>query len=492
MLKLYNTLTRSVGEFTPAEPPSVGLYSCGPTVYDFAHIGNLRTYLFADILKRTLTYNGYRVKHVMNITDVGHLASDADTGEDKMEKGSRREGKTVWDIAVFYTNAFKRDLALLNIKEPDIWCKATDHIAQQIRQIEQIDKNGFAYRTSSGIYFDTGKLADYGKLARLDLKGLDAGARIELDGEKRNPTDFALWKYSYPSGRPFDPKQDDPAARRQMEWSSPWGLGFPGWHIECSAMATHYLGQPFDIHTGGEDHIPVHHTNEIAQAEAASGSPLAHWWLHGAFLVVPEGKMAKSKNNFLTLQTLIDRGFDPCAYRYFTFSAHYRKPLTFTWEALRAAQIAFHKLRMISLASRESEDAAHKDILPNESAPQSSNTWRERFYGAVNDDLNMPQALAVIWELARSSLLSNEKNILFSEFDQILGLGLSQPHPHGITPEIPDEIKKLAEERNRARQEKNFEYADMLRLQIEQHGYSIRDMQDGYEITSSKINKTPL
>ncbi len=313
-LQLFDTYTRRLRDFEPLHPPQVGLYTCGPTVYDYAHIGNLRTYVFEDILRRVLDFNGYAVKHVMNITDVGHLVSDADTGDDKMEKGSQRTGKSAWAIAQLYTAAFRGDLRRLNIVEPTIWCKATDHIPEQIDLIRCIETKGYTYRTSDGIYFDTSKLSDYGYLARLDVAGLQAGARIDL-GEKRHVTDFALWKFS-----PSDQK-------RQMEWDSPWGLGFPGWHIECSAMSTKYLGVFFDIHCGGEDHISVHHPNEIAQTQACYGTHLANFWLHGYFLQLDDAKMAKSAGDFLRLQTLIDRGYDPVAYRWFCLNAHYRAKL---------------------------------------------------------------------------------------------------------------------------------------------------------------------
>jgi cysteinyl-tRNA synthetase len=310
-LRLYDTYSRSLREFVPLNPPEVGLYTCGPTVYDYAHIGNLRTYLFEDILRRVLLFNGYAVKHVMNITDVGHLVSDGDTGEDKMERGSRRTGKSAWEIAAFYTEAFQADLERLNILPPTVWCRATDYIAEQIATIQCIEANGFTYRTSDGIYFDTSKLPDYGYLARLDIAGLQAGARVDM-GEKRNPTDFALWKFSPPD------------EQRQMEWESPWGIGFPGWHIECSAMSTKFLGSFFDIHCGGEDHISVHHTNEIAQTQACEGTHLANFWLHGTFLQIDEAKMSKSSGEFLRLQSLLDRNIDPLVYRFFCLGAHYR------------------------------------------------------------------------------------------------------------------------------------------------------------------------
>ncbi|MEZ4618415.1 MAG: cysteine--tRNA ligase [Caldilineaceae bacterium] len=324
-LRLYDTYSRSLRDFAPLSPEEVGLYTCGPTVYDYAHIGNLRTYLFEDILRRVLEFNGYKVKHVMNITDVGHLVSDADSGEDKMEKGSRRTGKTAWEIAEFYTQAFQEDLRRLNILEPTIWCRATDYIPEQIEMIGCIEANGYAYTTSDGVYFDTAKLDDYGYLARLKIEGLQAGMRVDM-GEKRNPTDFALWKFS--------PKDQT----RQMEWESPWGVGFPGWHIECSAMSAKFLGNLFDIHCGGEDHIPVHHTNEIAQTEACHGTHLANFWLHGYFLQLDDAKMAKSAGGFLRVQTLLDRGYEPLVYRFFCLSGHYRAKLNFTWESLDGAK----------------------------------------------------------------------------------------------------------------------------------------------------------
>src|SRR3989339_1773559 len=327
-LYLYNTLTRRIEEFKSIKKNNVGLYTCGPTVYNFAHIGNLRTYVFEDILKRALAYNDYKVKHVMNITDVGHLTDDADEGEDKMEKGSAREGKTAWELAEFYTHAFRLDMEQLNIIKPSIWCRATDHIKEQINLIKKLEKKGFTYATSDGIYFDTTKLADYGKLANLQNQELKAGARVDL-GEKRNAHDFALWKWSERSER--HPEGDQPKSKRQMEWPAPFGagqgqtrMGFPGWHIECSAMSAKYLGQPFDIHCGGIDHVPVHHTNEIAQSEAAYDKPMANYWLHNEFINVGEGaKMAKSGDNFLTLALLKEKNIDPLAYRYLLLQTHY-------------------------------------------------------------------------------------------------------------------------------------------------------------------------
>ncbi|HWR92673.1 MAG TPA: cysteine--tRNA ligase, partial [Desulfobacterales bacterium] len=319
-LHLYNTLTRQKEEFTPIRPGEVGLYTCGPTVYNFAHIGNLRTYLFEDVLKRVLIFNGYAVRHVMNITDVGHLTGDRDMGEDKMESGSRREGKTAWDIAEFYTQAFKQDIAQLNILEPTLWCKATDSIPEQIGLVRILEDKGFTYRTSDGIYFDTARFPGYARLSSQNLEALQEGARVEKNPEKRSATDFALWKFS------------PPGSRRQMEWESPWGIGFPGWHIECSAMSMKYLGDQLDIHCGGIDHIDIHHTNEIAQSEAATGRKFFNFWMHGAFLNIQGGKkMAKSEENFLTLENALNRrGIPPLAYRFAAFLTHYRKPMEYS------------------------------------------------------------------------------------------------------------------------------------------------------------------
>jgi cysteinyl-tRNA synthetase len=459
MLRLYDTYTRTLRDFAPLHPPEVGLYTCGPTVYDYAHIGNLRTYIFEDILRRVLEFNGYQVKHVMNITDVGHLASDADTGEDKMEKGARRTGKTAWQIAEFYATAFQDDLRHLNIEEPTIWCRATDYIPEQIELIRCIEQNGFTYRTADGIYFDTVKLPDYGHLARLDIAGLQAGARVEM-GEKRHPTDFALWKLSPPAtkGRP----------QRQMEWESPWGVGFPGWHIECSAMSAKFLGPFFDIHCGGEDHIAVHHTNEIAQTEACYDTHLANFWLHGAFLQFDEAKMSKSAGEFLRLQTLIDRGYDPLAYRFFCLGGHYRTKLNFTWESLDGAATALQRLRTV----------AHSWGQPG----AVDEATIDRFAAQINDDLNMPRAVAVAWELVRSDLTSATKKATLLEMDRVLGLGLAAWQPAEAV--VPEEILQLAQQRQSARQQKRWADADALRSAIQTAGYEIEDTPQGPRVTA--------
>ena len=388
-LRLYDNFSRSLREFAPlAQEGPVGLYTCGPTVYDFQHIGNYRTFMFEDTLKRVLRWNGYRVVHVMNITDVGHLTSDADTGEDKMEKGARRTGRTAWEIAALYTRAFQDDIATLNIEPPDVLPRATDHIPEQIEFIADLERRGFTYRTADGIYFDTSRQPDYGYLARLDRAGLEGGKRVEL-GDKRNATDFALWKFSPPD------------STRQMEWDSPWGKGFPGWHIECSAMAQKYLGDYFDIHCGGEDHIPVHHTNEIAQTEARVGTRLANFWMHGYFLVQNDAKMAKSAGEFLRVAALVDRGYDPLAFRYLCLTGHYRTQLNFTWEALDAAATGLARMRTtLHALATDASAVADADALA-------------QFATHVNDDLNTPRALALAWDVLRGDLPAGVKRATF-------------------------------------------------------------------------------
>jgi len=455
-LTLYDNYARELRAFAPLHPQGeVGLYTCGPTVYDYQHIGNFRTFLFEDVLKRVLEWNGFSVRHVMNITDVGHLTSDADTGEDKMEKGARRTGKTAWEIAQLYTDAFLVDMALLNIEPPAVLCRATDHIGEQIDFIADIEKNGFAYRTTDGIYFDTAKQKDYGYLARLDVKGLEAGKRVEV-GEKRHATDFALWKFS------------PPGERRQMEWDSPWGRGFPGWHIECSAMAQKYLGDYFDIHCGGEDHIPVHHTNEIAQTEARVGTRLANFWLHGYFLLLNDAKMAKSAGEFLRLASLVDRGYDPLAYRYLCLTAHYRGQMNFTWDALDAAATALDRMRNGIHALREAGTAPADAALV------------ERFTDEVNDDLNLARALAIAWEALRGNLPPAVKRATLLEFDRVLGLGLAAWVPRADP--VPDDVQAIADARLAARREKNWAEADRLRGELHAAGWEMEDRAEGYTL----------
>lgn len=450
MIQLYNTLTRKKEEFKPIHAKKVGLYTCGPTVYDYPHIGNLRSYLFGDILKRVLKHDGYVVDHVMNITDVGHLTSDEDSGEDKMEKGAKREHKTVWQIADMYANVFKENLKELNILPPTHWVKATDHIKEQIELIERLEAKGFTYTISDGVYFDTSKFPHYPDFAHLNMQAQKEGARVEVNVEKKNPTDFALWKFS--------PKNE----QRQMEWPSPWGKGFPGWHIECSAMSMKYLGETFDIHTGGVDHIPVHHTNEIAQSEAATGKPLAHYWMHNEFLLLSgDKKMAKSAGNFVTLETMIEKGIEPLAYRYFTLSASYRSKLTFSWEALESAQATVQKLRGI--------------VSPMKLGKKGCDTFEKKFFDALNDDLNTPQALAVMWEMIKSTEPDDAKRASINLFDEILGLGLAKLKEK----KIPKDILSLKDEHDEARKQKNYQLADETRKELEQKGFPIDDTANG-------------
>jgi cysteinyl-tRNA synthetase len=459
-LQLYDNFTRTLRAFAPLQPDGeVGLYTCGPTVYDYQHIGNFRTFLFEDILKRVLEWNGYRVRHVMNITDVGHLTSDADTGEDKMEKGARRTGKSAWDIAQMYTASFIEDMRALNIEDPTILCRATDHIPEQIAFIADIERNGYAYRTSDGVYFDTSKQPDYGYLARLDVKGLEAGKRVDL-GEKRNPTDFALWKFSPPGGE------------RQMEWDSPWGRGFPGWHIECSAMAQKYLGDYFDIHCGGEDHIPVHHTNEIAQTEARVGTRLANFWLHGYFLLLGDAKMAKSAGEFLRVASLAERGYDPLAYRYLCLTGHYRGQLNFTWDALDAAATALERMR----------NGVHALRTAAEGSPpaQPDPALLERFTADINDDLNVPRALAVAWEALRGDLPGAVRAATLEAFDRVFGLGLATWVPRVEV--VPEAVKALADARAAARAAKNWAEADRLRTELHTAGWEMEDGAGGFAL----------
>ncbi len=455
---LTNTMSRRKEVFKPLREGEVGIYTCGLTVYNFAHIGNLRAYVFADTLKRMFLFNGYKVNHVMNITDVGHLTGDEDEGEDKMEAGARREGKTVWEIVDFYTKAFFNDLKRLRIIFPTVTCRATRHVDDMIDMIRKIESNGYTYVAGGNVYFDTSKLPDYGKLARLKLDEDKMRSRVESDPYKRNPFDFVLWftRYKYDS--------------HAMQWDSPWGRGFPGWHIECSAMSSKYLGERFDIHTGGIDHIPIHHTNEIAQSEAAFGHEWVNYWLHSEFLVIGEGeKMSKSLGNFITLQTLIDKGYDPAEYRYYLLGAHYKKQLAFTLEALDGAKSAMKRLatKIGELKGSEAPVSKLNSVLLNE------------FHEAINDDLNTPRALAVLWKVVDSEdLRPGEKLSLINEFDRVLGLGLSEIE----TEVIPEEVEELANQRDQARRGKDWKKADELRKLISKKGYEVLDERDGYKI----------
>ena len=456
MIKLYNTLTRKKEIFKPLKNKKVGLYTCGPTVYWFAHIGNLRTYIFEDILKRVLIYNGYKVKHVMNITDVGHLVSDQDVGEDKILIAAKREKKSAREIARFYERAFKRDLKRLNILEPDVWIRATETIKDQIELIKILEKKGFTYVIEDGVYFDSSKLKKYGRLWPREMKILP-GARVEMVPGKKNPTDFALWKFA--------------KERKEMIWNSPWGKGFPGWHTECVVMSTKELGIPFDIHCGGVDHILIHHTNEIAQAEAAFGKIFARYWLHGEFLLVEGKKMAKSLGNIYTLEDLIKRGFNPLSYRYFCLGAHYRSKLNFTFEGLRASQNAldnlYEKVREMKSGKKERKLGSRgKD-------------YQRKFLEFINDDLNLPKALALMWNLIGDKKISDqEKYELLLDFDRVFGLNLEKVKKL----RIPKEIKKLVEIRENYRKRGDFKKADEIRMKIKELGYWVEDTREGPKI----------
>ncbi|ROR97919.1 cysteinyl-tRNA synthetase [Sinobacterium caligoides] len=449
-LVLFDTMKRELTPFYSIDGNTVGLYACGPTVYDYAHAGNLRTYLFVDVLKRVLELNGYEVKHVMNITDVGHLVSDGDSGEDKMEKGARQQKKSAWEIASFFEQHFFIDMDRLNISKPSITCRATEHIKEQIEFIQSLEEKGFIYQTSDGIYFDTEKLPDYGQLARLDKQGLRAGARIEM-AEKRHQTDFALWKFSGDNDR-------------QMEWQSPWGVGFPGWHIECSAMAEKYLGERFDIHVGGEDHIPVHHTNEIAQCQAKNGHIQANFWLHGYFLQLNREKISKSGVS-LRLDSLIEQGYDPLAYRYLTLTSHYRSHLNFTWEALKGAQKALQRLRK------------KVSVLPDGGSIDSD--YQAEFIAFINQDMNMPRALALVWKLFDSDLAPADKKSTLLFFDRIFALDINKAE--AVSP--PEQVQALVARRQRLKEQGQYAQADEARAQIHRLGYQLNDTGNGCSIS---------
>ncbi len=458
-LILYNTLTKNKEKFNPLEKNVVKLYSCGPTVYSFAHIGNFRTYIFMDTLRRTLKYNGYELKHVMNITDVGHLESDSDEGEDKMEKAAKKENKDPYEIAQFYMNAFLNDVEKLNIDKPEIITRATDNIEEMIEYVKDILKNGYAYETSKGIYFDISKLDKYPVLSNRKIDEQIAGARVEVDPEKRNPYDFAIWIKA--------------PENHIMKWQSPWGLSYPGWHLECSAMSRRFLGEEFDIHTGGVDHIPTHHENEIAQAKGATGKIPAKTWMHCEFLLVDGGKMSKSLGNVYTISQLEEKGITPLAYKLFCFTAHYRTKLNFTFEGVNSAQKALERLYDGYLKHKNGNEDIDEDTIEK---------YRQTFLSYINDDLNMPAAMSVVWEVARNSKKSNKYANLLLEFDKVLGLDLANAEEHISKieeEEIPEEIKQLIEERKQARDNKDWAKSDKIRDIIIQKGYSIKDTKEG-------------
>ncbi|MBP9719276.1 MAG: cysteine--tRNA ligase [Candidatus Levybacteria bacterium] len=458
MLQIYNTLTRKIEDFKPQNATRVTMYSCGPTVYDYQHIGHMRRYIGDDLLVRILALDGYTVDHVMNLTDVGHLVSDDDAGEDKMEKGAKKFGMSVWDTASKFTQQFFDSTDSLNIIRPNKVLKATDCIKEQIALIETLEQKGFTYKIADGIYFDSSKLSDYGKLTGQKAEELKAGARVEMVEGKKSRTDFALWKLS-----PVDEK-------RQMEWESPWGVGFPGWHIECSAMAMSALGETLDIHTGGIDHIPVHHTNEIAQSEAATGKPFVKYWVHHNFLQVEGQKMSKSLGNFYTVQDVIEKGFDPMALRYLYLQTHYRAEMNFTWDSLKAAQTALDKLKNdVKNCHPERSEGSRFFGKPQ------NDIYRQKFTDALADDMNTPKALAVVWELIKSEENEADKIATIKLFDSVLGLELFQQKDI----KIPEKIRDLVEKRKKYREEKDYKKSDELRDEILGLGYEVLDGENG-------------
>lgn len=457
-LYFYNTLTKKKELFKPIDKSEVRIYSCGPTVYKDATIGNMRTNIFQDVLRRVLKYNGYKIKHVMNITDVGHLVSDGDEGEDKMLKSAREEKKSPLEIAKHYTELFFNDLKSLNIETPEIVCKATEHINEMLEYVRKLMKNGYAYETSTAIYFDVSKLDKYPILTNLDVEKQKAGARVDVDPEKRNPYDFALWIKA--------------PENHLMKWDSEFGPSYPGWHIECSAMGRKYLGEQFDIHTGGIDLIPTHHENEIAQSKGACGKIPANYWMHGEYLLIDGGKMSKSLGNVYLIKDFIERGYDPIIYRLFSYSCHYRNKLNFTWEGIDSAEKSLERLKQGYQNHLQGKDKVEEKILKD---------FEQRFHEAINDDLNMPLAMGIVWEALRYERKSIQIAELLLKFDSVLGLKIGEAQSKDI--ELPQEILDLAEQRRIARENKEWGKSDELRDLIQSKGYEIKDTKDGTVIT---------
>ena len=461
-VKLYNTLTKTKEEFKPIDNKEVKIYTCGPTVYSYAHIGNFRAYIFMDNIRRVLKYNGYDLKHVMNITDVGHLESDADEGEDKMEKAARKENKNPYEIAKYYESMFFRDIERLNIEKPETIARATEHIPEMIEYVQKLIDNGYAYETSRGIYFDISKLDKYPVLSNRNIDDQIAGARVEVDKEKRNPYDFAIWIKA--------------PENHIMKWESPWGLSYPGWHLECSTMGRRFLGEEFDIHTGGVDHIPTHHENEIAQSKGATGKIPAHVWMHCEYLQVDGGKMSKSLGNTYTISQLQEKGISPLAFKLFCFTAHYRNKLNFTFEGAYGAQKALERLYDSYVKNVNGADDVEEDVIKE---------YEEKFLSYINDDMNMPGAMSVVWDIARNTKKSAKFANLLLKFDEVLGLDMKNAEKYLVkfkqndSEELPAEIKKLVEERKNARAEKNWAKSDEIRDKIISLGYSIKDTKDG-------------
>ena len=453
---LYNTLTRNKDKFIPIDEKEIRMYSCGPTVYKDATIGNMRTNIFQDVLRRVLRYNGYKIKHAMNLTDVGHLVSDGDEGEDKMIKSAKEEHKTPYEIADYYTKLFFKDLAMLNIETPEIVCKATDHIKEMLEFVEELVKKDFAYETSTAIYFDISKLDKYPVLSNLNVEEQKAGARVEVDPEKRNPYDFAVWIKA--------------PENHLMKWDSPWGPSYPGWHIECSAMGRKYLGEQFDIHTGGIDLIPTHHENEIAQSKGICGKIPANYWVHGEYLLIDGGKMSKSLGNVYLMKDFIERGYNPIVYRLFSYSCHYRNKLNFTWDGIESASKSLERLKNGYQIHLQGKDEVEDKIVEE---------YEEKFHKAINDDLNMPLAMGTVWEVVRNEKKSPKFAELLLKFDTVLGLEIDKQEEKE---EIPKEILDLVEQRKQARQNKDWAKSDELRDLIQSKGYEIKDSKEGTEV----------
>ncbi len=460
-MKVYNTLTRKKEDFAPIREKLITMYSCGPTVYSYAHIGNLRTYVFMDLIRRTFRYNGWKIKGVMNITDVGHLLDDGDDGEDKMQKAAREQKKTPWEIAEYFASVFFKDIAALNITRPEIIAKATDHIPEMIAFVEGLIEKGYAYEITDGIYFDISKFPSYGQLSGQSIEEKEAGARVEENSEKRHPADFALWK-----------KADK---NHIMQWESPWGMGFPGWHIECSAMSRKYLGETFDLHTGGIDAVPVHHENEIAQNEALAGKKTVNYWMHGEFMLVDGGKMSKSLGNTYTIEQLEKLGYAPLDFRFFCLNAHYRKKLNFTFEGMNGAKTSRERLNNAVLQHKQGAEVTPKETLDK---------YEKAFSDAVNDDLNIPLALGVVFNMMKEPKSKDIYNLAL-KFDAVLGLSLDKAVPTAKEEKIdyPEEIATLIEERKQAKKDKNFPLADEIRAKISDLGYEIKDTREGVVVT---------
>jgi cysteinyl-tRNA synthetase len=469
-IRLYNTMSRKLEEFKPITPNHVGFYNCGPTVYWDPHIGNMRALFNADILKRMFLANGYSVNHVMNFTDVGHLTSDGDTGEDKMEKGAARENITAWEVAEKYIKICLDDMDSLNLIRPTHTPRATDHIKEQIELIKKLEEKGFTYEIpDDGIYYDTSKFPDYGALGGQNLSELKAGARIE-NNNKRNITDFALWKFS--------PKD----TRRQMEWDSPWGVGFPGWHLECSAMSMKYLGDHFDIHTAGQEHIKVHHTNEIAQSEPIVGKPWVHYWVHWAWLILKEGKMSKSSGTSYSVRDLMARGYDPMALRYLMTLSHYRQPLEFSIESLDAAATGYKNLvRKVADLMNDKSGDIDQDLYQQ---------WHDKILAPVSDNLKTAEALVVIQDLLKDKTVNNAtKFALFGFIDELLGLQFVDRATklHELESEqAPENVQELAKQRLEAKKSRDFAKADALRAEIDSLGWTVMDAVDGFKLVKKQ------